>query len=306
MTIAEYGPGFGPDNLRFNPNGALIRVASEATPILGGQSALLTQAADPRVAELLVYTGEIQRNTLGRLRLNATLGFDIIHGTNAEAEEAITRINNAHANPDFRRKLVRTTGAHQEGKPYSPMTQEAQGVVAGTLIVGSVEGYQRFVGPLSDSDKYEYATDAITGVFAPMGLKQQTLPETYDGIQTHLETMIFDGRLAVGGAAMSLMPYILLEYASVPKAIKNFMRLQALDMLHPELMKQYGLKITPGERKTARRRANDIKGSLKYLPDFMRYNPQFLVERRRANGKKVTPWQKQHPRLYSIVSSLRP
>lgn len=306
MTRVEYGPGSGPDNLRFNPNGALIKVASEATPILGGQSALLTQAADPRVGELLVHTGEIQRNTLGRLRLNATLGFDIIHGTNLEAEEAITRINNAHANPDFRRRLITTTGAHQKGKPYSPMTQESQGVVAGTLIVGSVEGYQRFVGPLSDSEKDEYSKDAISGVFAPMGLRPGTIPDNYDGIQTHLEIMVYNGRLAVGDAAMSLLPYILLEHASVPKAVKNFMRLQALDMLHPELVKQYGLKITPGERKTARRRADDIKGSLKHLPDFMRYNPQFLVERRRANGEEVTPWQKQHPRLYSIVSSLRP
>jgi uncharacterized protein (DUF2236 family) len=254
----------------------------------------------------LVYTGEIQRHTLGRLRLNATLGFDIIHGTNAEAEEAIERINNAHANPDFRRRLVTTTGAHQEGHPYSPMTQESQGVVAGTLIVGSVEGYQRFVGPLSDPEKNEYTKDAVTGVFAPMGLKPKTLPETYDGIQAHLETMIFDGRLAVGGAAMSLMPYILLEYASVPRAVKNFMRLQALDMLHPELMRQYGLKITPGERKSSRRRAEDIKKALPHMPDFMRYNPQFLTERRRARGEAIAPWQKQHPRLYSLLSSLRP
>ncbi len=301
MPNVEYGPDSGPNNLRFNPNGALIRVASEATPILSGQGALLTQAADPRVAELLVYTGEIQRNTLGRLRLNATLGFDIIHGTNAEAEEAITRINKAHANPDFRRRLVTTTGAHREGQPYSPMTQESQGVVAGTLIVGSVEGYQRFVGPLSDPEKDEYAKDAITGVFSPMGLKPETLPQTYDGIQTHLETMIFDGRLAVGGAAMSLMPYILLEYASVPKAIKDFMRLQALDMLHPELMRQYGLKITPGERKASRRRAEDIKKAVRHMPDFMRYNPQFLTERRRAKGEEVTPWQERHPRLYSLL-----
>ncbi|MBP9716384.1 MAG: DUF2236 domain-containing protein [Candidatus Levybacteria bacterium] len=306
MNRAEYGPNSGPNNLRFNPSGALIRVASEAAPILGGQSALLTQAADPRVGELLVHTGEIQRNTLGRLRLNATLGFDIIHGTNAEAEEALTRINNVHANPNFRRKLTTTTGAHQEGKSYSPMTQEAQGVVAGTLIVGSVEGYQRFVGPLSDSERNEYAKDAVSGVFAPMGLKPKTLPETYDGIQIHLETMIYDGRLAVGDAAMSLMPYILLEHASVPRAIKNFMRLQALDMLHPELMRQYGLKITTGERKTARRRADDIKKALPHMPDFMRHNPQFLTERRRANGDTITPWQTQHPRLYSILTSLRP
>lgn len=306
MNRSEHGPNSGPNNLRFNPSGALIKVASEATPILGGQSALLTQAADPRVGELLVFTGEIQRNTLGRLRLNATLGFDIIHGTNLEAEEAIVRINKAHANPDFRRRLVTTTGTHQEGQRYSPMTQESQGVVAGTLIVGSIEGYQRFVGPLSDSERDEYTKDAVTGVFGPMGLRPDTLPQTYDGIQTHLETMIYDGRLAVGDAAMSLMPYILLEHASVPKAIKKFMRLQALDMLHPELMKQYGLKITTGERKTARRRADDIKKALPHMPDFMRYNPQFLTERRRANGETIAPWQKQHPRLQSILSSLRP
>lgn len=297
---AELGPNAGLDQLRFNPNGALSKVGREALPILGGQTALLEQAAYPPVAELLVFTCKTQAGTIRKLRGDARAGFDIIFGTNNEVMQVTTHINSVHANPDFRRTITSTTGAITRGTPYSPRTQEGLGIVGATLIEGSIEGYKRFVGELTPDEEDSYVREAKE-LYGYLGLKPESLPDTYAGIRTHIETMIKDRRLAVGDAALSLAPYILLEHASVPNALRRFMRLFALDALPEELMRQYGLKVTPGERKTARRRAEDIRKAVPYLPPPIRYNPQFLVAQRRQNGETIAPWQKQRPRFYWLL-----
>jgi len=262
------------ERFRFNPEGALWRVSRERTILLAGSSALLKQLAYPPVAEALEHTGRLERNPVGRLRRNAQAGFDLIFGTEVEVKRITDEINSIHRDPDLQLEITTTTGVHKKGTKFSPRTQEGLGVVGATLIEGSVEGYRTFVGKISESERDEYAKEAKE-LFSYMGLKPESLPDTYDGIREHLEKMIEDERIAVGAVAMRLAPYTMLAHTPLRKLLTGSLRIFTYSLLPESLLKQYGYKPTSGERKTARRRAEDIKKVVPKLPEVVRYNPQY-------------------------------
>ncbi len=284
MNKAEYKPS-GPQDFQFNPHGALWKVSRERLILAGGSRALLTQLAYPPVAEALAHTGKLEADAVGRLRRNANSGFNLIFGT-VEGNELINaEINRQHSDPDLKLQIDTTTGAHKRGTAFSPRTQEGLGLVAATLIEGSVEGYREFVGPLREAERDEYTKEAKT-LFEGMGLRRESLPDTYDGVRTHIEEMIEDERLAVGATAMRLAPYTMLAHTKAPAFLKEAMRLFTLNLLPDKLRDQYGFKITSGERKSARRRASHIRAAVPYMPDVIRYNPQFRKARRELERRE--------------------
>lgn len=278
MNKAEYKPS-GPQDFQFNPEGALWKVSRERLILAGGPRALLTQIAYPPVAEALAHTGKLEADAVGRLRGNATSGFNLIFGTVEENELINAEINRQHSDPDLQLTIGTTTGAHKKGTAFSPRTQEGLGLVAATLIEGSIEGYQTFVGRLREAERDEYTREAKI-LFGGIGLRPESLPDTYDGVRQHIEEMIDDERLAVGATAMRLAPYTMLAHTKAPAFLKEAIRLFTLDLLPDKLREQYGFKITSGERKSAKRRASHIRAAVPLMPDAIRYNPQFRKARR--------------------------
>ena len=284
MRTPEYTPNT-PQDFQFNPGGALWKVSRERVILAGGSRALLTQIAYPPVAEALAHTGKLEADAVGRLRGNANSGFNLIFGT-VEGNELINAgINRQHSNPDLKLTIGTTTGAHKKGTAFSPRTQEGLGLVAATLIEGSVEGYQTFVGRLREAERDEYTREAKT-LFGGMGLRSESLPDTYDGVREHIEVMIEDEKLAVGAIAMRLAPYTMLAHTKTPAFLKEALRLFTLDLLPDKLREQYGFKITPGERKSARRRASHIRAAVPHMPAVIRYNPQFRKAMRQIEAQE--------------------
>ena len=262
------------DQFRFNPEGALWKVSRERAILIAGSSALLKQLAYPPVAEALEHTGRLEVNPVARLRRNAQAGFDLIFGTEEEVRRITGEINSIHQDPDLQLQISETVGAHKKGTAFSPRTQEGLGVVGATLIEGSVEGYRNFVGEVSEAERDEYVAEAKE-LFSYMGLKAEALPDSYDGVRTHLEEMIKDERIAVGAVAKRLAPYTMLAHTPLRKMLTHALQIFTFDLLPESLLRQYGYKITPGERKTARRRAEDIKKAIPKMPGIIRYNPQY-------------------------------
>lgn len=275
---AEHRP-HNPTDFQFNPDGALWKVSKERMILLAGSSALLKQLAYPPVAEALRHTGRLEATPARRLRTNAQSGFNLIFGTIEENQQINERINEIHRDPDLQLEITETTGVHLKGTRFSPRTQEGLGLVGATLIEGSVEGYRRFVEELPEFERNEYVTEAKM-LFGAMGLQQESLPNTYDGIREHIQKMVDDDRLAVGRIALELAPYTILAHSPLPSFIKDALRLFTFDLLPQKLLDQYGFKITPGERKAARRRAEDIRRAVPHMPDIIRFNPQYRRARR--------------------------
>jgi uncharacterized protein (DUF2236 family) len=275
--MTEYRP-YTPQDRQFNPDGALWKVSKERVILLGGSPALLTQLGYPPVPEALRRTGRLEANAVQRLRSNAMAGFNLIFGT-VEGNQAIyERINEYHNDPGLQLEISEPVGRWKKGDRFSPRTQEGLGLVGATLIEGSVESYQTFVGPLTDSEKDGYTEEAKT-LFEGMGLRKESLPDSYDGVREHIDGMIEDERLAVGRTAMELAPYTMLAHTKMPAFLKEAMRLFALSLLREKLASQYGFKITPGERKAAKRRAEHIRKAVPHMPNRLRYNPQYRVAR---------------------------
>ena len=287
MSRTEYSTGNSKD-FQFNPNGALWKVSRERMILLGGSSALLTQLAYPPVAEALRHTGRLESHPVDRLRTNATSGFNLIFGTVEGNARINAGINAIHQDPDLKLQITEDVGAWKKGAHFSPRTQEGLGLVGATLIEGSVEGYQTFVGPLSEAERDSYTDEAKT-LFEGMGLRRESLPNTYDGVREHIEDMALDDVLAVGRIARELAPYTMLAHSKLPAFLKEAMRLFTMDLLNSKLRDQYGFKITRGERKAVRRRAEHIRAAVPHMPDVVRYNPQFRKARKELNRQEFDP-----------------
>lgn len=257
------------------------RVNSERAVFGAGSQALLKQLAYPPVAEALNHTGKLERSPVERLAQNAYDGLGLIYGTPQEVMAISSRVNEAHKKVSG--KISETTGAHTRGTAYSARTQEGLGIVAATLIEGSVLGYETFVASLSDSQKNEYVTEAKQ-LFSFMNLRTESLPTTYDGIRQHIQQMIDDGKLYVGKTARELAPYTMLSNTLIGEFGMSFQRLFTFDLLSEELMNQYRYRITAGQRRFAHATEAGIRKSLPHLPDRVRYNAQYLEAQRRLKS----------------------
>lgn len=163
------GPGlFGPESLMWKIN-------RERVVLLAGPAAAVLQAAHPQVAMGVANHSRFREDAGGRL--HRTL--DAVYSVTFGGREAVERIQ----------KDVGKMHERVRGQGYSAGAPEAQLWVVATLIMASVSMFERFVAPLSMTEKNSFLMEnrSFAEVF---GMPPEVLPGTWEDFCQYWRKMV--------------------------------------------------------------------------------------------------------------------
>lgn len=227
----------------------------------------------PGVRSALIETGEIEKDPIKRLGDTARDGLGLIFGT---AEDFVTykkRVYDAHEGFGRQHVLPQSEG-EKAGMHYSPFTQEGQAVVASAIMIGSIQGYEAGVEPLSEKEKDQYIIES-KAVFSPE-LRATSLPDTYEELLALRNEWILNGTLNVNDATRRLLPYVLNSHTLPREFMMGPLKLVTFAMLPPEIRRQLGQNLSPNQIKAAEAFLKGIRKTLPHLPPQIRYVKQYL------------------------------
>ena len=157
----------------FGPDSIMWRINRERIVLLAGPAAAVLQVAHPQVAMGVAAHSKFRSDSIGRLRRTLDSVYTVAFGST----EVVGRVRDA---------VARAHGPVQGNSPapYSAFDPDAQLWVLATLIMGSVNMYQRFVGKLTspELDQFLEENSRFGEVF---GLDPAMLPKSWDGFERY-------------------------------------------------------------------------------------------------------------------------
>jgi len=165
-------PPYGPDSIMW-------RVNRERLVLLAGPAAAILQAAHPQVAMGVAAHSRFREDAMGRLSRTLDAVYAIAFGTEEEVRHVRQAVAKAH-------RPVRGDG-------YNAFDPDAQLWVMATLIMGSVDMYERFVKPLEPGEKNRLLHEN-TGFGEVFGLDPAMMPECWEDFERYWHGML-DGAL---------------------------------------------------------------------------------------------------------------
>jgi uncharacterized protein (DUF2236 family) len=239
----------------YGPDSMMWRVNREAVLLGAGPAALLLQIAHPLIAEGVAHHSDYRGDPFGRLRRTLSTTMDLVFGDGPTAERAVRRLNGVHATV---RGDVTTPEATEAtaATAYRALDPELLLWVQATLIVTSIEGYTRWVGPLSDDERERFWQEARS-VGTRIGIPLDRSPEDWAALELYWAAMLADdGPIQVTPTARALAPMIVRPpLPHIPAAFIDALVLPGLGLLPPRIREAFDIEWSP-----ERQRRSDLLG----------------------------------------------
>ena len=146
--------------------------------LLAGPAAAILQIAHPEVALGVHHHSSFREDSLTRLRRTLEAVYTVTFGSPAEVQAMYAAVKEKHAS-------VRGTNP----RAYSAFSPDAQMWVLATLIMLAVEGYEKFISPLTEEEKSEYYRQ-MREFGKGFGLPLEYGPQEWRDFQTYYEEKI--------------------------------------------------------------------------------------------------------------------
>jgi uncharacterized protein (DUF2236 family) len=204
--------------------------------------------------------------------INTTLA--MVFGDGPSAERAVRRLNRVHG------------GIRGEG--YRAMDPELLLWVQATLILTSVEAYQRWVGPLTHAEKEQFWQEARR-VGVRLGIALDLSPKDWPGLEAYWEWMLSpDGPIKVTNVALRLAPSIIRPpFPLVPGLAIDLLTLPGFALLPPRIRDEYAIEWNSGREALAKVLTVAVRGWTTVIPAPLRSMPQAMSADSRV--KKARP-----------------
>ncbi|MCA9741516.1 MAG: DUF2236 domain-containing protein [Deferribacteres bacterium] len=180
------------------------RVHREAVLLLAGPRALLMQIAHPAIAAGVHDHSDWQRRPYRRLLRTLWLINQIVLGSDAVSQQAVRRVNRRHGRV---RGHYRADDS-QPPQPYHANQPELQMWVLATLIDSSIDAYQRWIKPLSESERSSYYAK-WREVAARFEIPAEIIPQTYQDFARYFNNMLTGNALCVRADTIDMAGQIL-------------------------------------------------------------------------------------------------
>jgi uncharacterized protein (DUF2236 family) len=265
----------------YEPGSVMWQINREAVLLGAGPCALLLQLAHPHVAEGVAQHSSFESDPTSRLRhtLRTTLG--LVFGDGPTAERAVARLNGIHAT--VRGEPSDPEAARLAGPRYRALDPSLLLWVQATLIVTSVEAYERWVGRLDDAEKEAFWQEARR-VGPRIGIALDDSPPTWPALLDYWNRMLApDGPIQVTPTARRLGGLVLRSpFRWLPGPAFDLLAMPSIGLLPARLRDAYG--IPWGSRRAALTRAIEavLRAYIRILPPVTRSMPQALAAERRA------------------------
>jgi uncharacterized protein (DUF2236 family) len=256
------------------------RINREAVLLGAGPAALLLQLAHPLVAEGVAHHSRFEEDPTRRLRNTLRTTLALVFGNGAQAERAVARLNGVHrvVQGESLDPLARATSPS-----YRALDPELLLWVQATLIVSSVEAYERWVGRLDPADRDGFWQEARS-VGTRIGIPLERSPVDWDALLDYWRrTLLPDGPIQVSDTARRMGRVIARSpLPGLPGPMVELLMLPSLSMLPPRLREAYGLPFGPGRARLSRLLDLAIRGWVRLLPAGWRSMPQARAAERRV------------------------
>lgn len=253
----------------YGPDTMMWRINREAVLLGSGPAALLLQIAHPSVARGVAEHSDFEHDPWKRLHgtINTTLA--MVFGDGPAAERAVRKLNRVHG------------GVRGEG--YRAMDPELLLWVQATLIVTSVEAYQRWIGPLSLAEKEQFWQEARR-VGVRLGIGLDFSPKDWPGLEAYWAWMLSpDGPIKVSDVARRLAPSIIRPpFPLVPGLAIDLLTLPGFALLPPRIREDYGIAWSANRERTAIALGYAVRSWTRVIPLLLRSMPQAISADRRV------------------------
>jgi uncharacterized protein (DUF2236 family) len=195
----------------FSAKSTTWNIAKEAIILVGGTRAVLMQIAHPLVAAGVYEHSSYMRDPFGRAWRTFFLGQLLVFGTTQKAREAAKTINRLHKN--VHGTLSQTAGHYQSGTPYDARDPELLLWVYATLVDTTLLTSSLLIKPLTLQEKEHYYQESKN--FARyLGLQDNALPPTLQGLQDYIHTMIYSNHLVVTPQATQIAHQVFFPFTN--------------------------------------------------------------------------------------------
>jgi uncharacterized protein (DUF2236 family) len=245
----------------------LWKVNREHVLLLGGTRVLLLQIAHPLVAEAVYHHSYVFRAPLKRLLRTLDLMITLVFGTRSEVLETARTINQTHGR--VKGSLGEAVGDYPAGAPYNALRPNLLQWVYATLVEGALSGYERFVGPLTQTEKQMFFDDT-KGLAELLGLKRASLPGEIKELYGYMQQMIESGEVVVAPKARAIARVIMAQTPVFLKPIAYAPSRITVGLLPPELRVQYGFAFSRREERLFEAFCRGVQRTVPYLPERVR------------------------------------
>jgi uncharacterized protein (DUF2236 family) len=247
------------------------KINREMIVIAGWGRAILLQLAHPSVAAGVHRHSTFRGSLFSSLkRMQSTVGamLSLIFGDTEQMITAAARINAIH-------DRVR-------GDTYSAHDPDLQRWVHATLLDSIPFTYEMLVGPLSESERNQYFSEAA--IMEPLlGMTAGWLPRSVSELDAYLREMLDGDRLMVTDSSRALARAVLYPPSwRVGWPAFRAVQLLTVGSLPPSIREAYGFEWGPRDQRALGRWTKAIRTSVKLLPAIARQWPM-------ARRREVSP-----------------
>jgi uncharacterized protein (DUF2236 family) len=264
---------FGPESLTWRIDREL------AVLFASGGRALLLQVAHPLVAAAVVEHSCFATDPLGRLRHTLEAIYAFAFADSAGATRVIQRINRRHAVVSG--TLSVPVGAHPADTSYRALDPNLMLWVYATLIDSSLVAYERFVGPLSDSEREAYYQE-MRRAGSAWGVPAAAFPRSLTGLRQWMDQLIRSGQVSVGPQGRLIARQLFASPAWwLPAPLMTPSKLVTAWLLPIELRRGFGFDWGPRRDHLMRLLAATSRAVVPRLPRVLRDVPYARAALRR-------------------------
>ena len=270
----------------YGPGTQMWRINREAVLLGAGTCALLLQLAHPHVAEGVAQHSRFEEDPWRRLRGTLRTSLALVFGDRAAAEKAVARLNGIHAR--VRGEARDPVARSLVGDRYRALDPALLLWVQATLVVSSVQAYERWVGPLTREEKERFWFEARE--FGELlGIPSSRSPADWAALERYWGTMLDPaGPIQVTPTARRLARSIIRPpLLLVPGPIVDLLVLPSLNLLPPRIREAYGIAWGPWQHLLARVADIAIRLWVRALPATWRAMPQARSAERRARARRT-------------------
>jgi uncharacterized protein (DUF2236 family) len=232
----------------FTDDSVIRRIGNRSVLMLGGQRALLLQAAHPLVAAGIVGHSRFAAEPWARLARTMTGLYTIVFGTRAEADRVGEIVQLVHRS--VRGELREDVGVFAAGTPYAAGDPELMLWVHGTLVDTGIAMHEAYLGPLDADDRAAFYRE-MSVVARVFGVPAAVLPRTLVDFGEFRRELIASGVLVIGTDARAVEATVLKPPVPLPfRPAVRAVTLAGIALLPEDVRDLYGLRLHPVRRAT--------------------------------------------------------